>query len=252
MENEETPLISNVDPHDMDICVTAVFPDGTKKVYNFDNNDTVDHMMKLIKNDPSIQIPSGRNLCIMYQAKMLKDSQKFAEISDLPAFSVIIMFRMNQADIHLDSSNNTTELRGFDRLTRMNYTQEQIEEIRQHFHEMRGGLDDADEQKYEAEEEWLPVIFNCDNPLDAFETLDAQRPRRRRHHTHEQRVETVDQVSPSAISTFIFAVAIGIIFGPLSLICFFFSFQDLPGFIGIISGALIHFLLFALHDFKYF
>lgn len=250
MDLAETPLILDQDNHEMDIVITAVLPNGEKHPYNFDSNSTVGDLMKLIKEDSTIEKPADRLLCIMYRGKLLQPAQKFSQIDSVPSYSVIVMFRLNHTESSNDSSNNTTELRGFDRLTRMNYSEEQIQDIRHHFHEMRGGQNESEDQKYEAEEEWLPVIFNCENPLDAFEALDTERPARRRDPvpTHDQ----IEDISPSTLSTFLFAFVIGIIFGPVSLLCFIVSFQDLPGCTGIITGALIHFIIFALNGFSYF
>jgi hypothetical protein len=47
----------------------------------------------------------------------------------------------------------------------MNYTPEQIAEVRREFHTVHGSRNSPIEAQIDIEEEWFPVIFNAENPL---------------------------------------------------------------------------------------
>ncbi|KAH0792521.1 DUF2407 C-terminal domain-containing protein [Histomonas meleagridis] len=65
-----------------------------------------------------------------------------------------------------ENEEEPVELKGFDRISRMGYSPELISTIRTNFHTMNGTLDESDETRLNIEEEWFPVIFNQENPLD--------------------------------------------------------------------------------------
>ncbi|EAX91993.1 hypothetical protein TVAG_001630 [Trichomonas vaginalis G3] len=249
-ESPECPLLTSQELHENDFPVNAVFPDGSRKSYNFTRSTTVGDLIKTIQSDSSVVIPKDKSICIIYRGRILKSVEKFSEIDSVPDYTVTILFRLNKSDIIVDKEDLESELRGFDRLTRMNYTPEQIQEIRLSFHTMRGGLNDTDDQKYEAEEEWLPVIFNSDNPLEAFQAADAERPVQVQNTPRHNEVQINTEISGTIV--FLFALCFGLIFGPFSLLLLFVSFHDVFGIGGLVVGSAINIILYFAFGFSIF
>lgn len=228
------------DNDDSSFPVNAVLPDGTRKSYNFTKETKIGTLVSMIQNDPSVSVPQDKSICIIYHGRILKSTEKFSEVDDTPDYTVTVMFRLNKSNEALSNEDLESELRGFDRLKRMNYTEEQIANIRAHFHLMIGDENMPEDQKNEAEEEWLPAIFNTENPLQAFEAIDAERPVQTqnipREHGHNIHV--------SENHFFIFAVVFGLIFGPASLLCLLISFQDVYGVSGILLGTALNLIIY--------
>ena len=245
MDNQESPLLENQDEHPIDLPVSAVFPDGERKTYHFNKDSTVSELISEIMTDKSIEKPKDKGICIMYHGRILKSTEKFSEIDTIPDFAVSVVFRLNRNAAPSDGQNGEedTELRGFDRLTRMNYTPDQISEIRHQFHFMRGGLNETHEQQLDAEEEWLPVIFNSENPLETLQNADAERPIRTQIRRRHQNYETFHFDQSSFWTTFCIALVLGIVFGPASLLYLLISLQDKAGIAGIAIGVGIHYLI---------
>jgi hypothetical protein len=246
MESKKSPILSS-DSESNNLPINAVFPDGSKKSYNFNSQSTVGNLVQLILSDTDIKKPKDKSICVMYHGRILKSSEKFSEIDTLPDYTVSILFRLckSAAQAEQDQLDNGSILKGFDRLTRMNYSPEQIEEIRHQFHRMRGGLNETRDQQIDAEEEWLPVIFNSENPLETFQTADAERPIQTQNQAHHGRnnYDTFHFEQNSFWINFSIAFILGVLFGPLSALYLFVSLRDKAGIFGIIVGIGVHYLL---------
>ena len=251
MDNQESPLIENQEVREIDLPISAIFPDGERRTYNFNKNSTVSDLISEITSDKSIEKPKDKTICVMYHGRILKSNEKFSEIDSLPDYAVSVLFRLNKSAPPADgqSAQDSTELRGFDRLVRMNLTQDQISELRHEFHRIRGELNMTEEERIEAEEEWLPSILYSDrDPLQIIrQNANIQRPTRRRNN-----YETFHFDQSSFWTTFFIALVLGIVFGPLSLLSLLCSLQDKAGILGITMGVCVHYLLLLLFNVSIF
>lgn len=173
--------------------IHALFPTGDRKDYEIQNTTTVQDLVQMIKDDDSIQKPENRTIAIIYHGKILQPVDILSKIDNLTEYTVHVFYRQisskpsrKQKNSNQGSESNAdavnadddderldSDLRGFDRLTRMNYTQDQIDTIRRHFHSLQGTTNSSPEEQIEAEEEWFPVIFNT-NVLDGGAAGAAQ------------------------------------------------------------------------------
>lgn len=217
----------------------VLFPTGNRIDYDVTTSTSVSDLIQMINEDKSVQKPENRTISLIYHGTILQPTDILSKIDSMPEFTIHVFFRQTTTrkrghkhknehqNTQSTESNSTTEevrdnnadnnnveneennddddrlasdLRGFDRLARMNYTPEQIAEIRRNFHTMQGSLNSSPEAQIEAEEEWFPVIFN-NNVVDggaagaarillgiANNTPNNARPRRQRnrHNTNEE------------------------------------------------------------------
>lgn len=234
----ESPLVDS-EQVDGEFAINAMFPDGQRKMYTFNYESKIQDLIDQIQNDDNIKKPEGRIICAMYRGKILENHEKISDLDSFSGFTVSILFRMPPKEKHLNKKDK--ELKGFDRLERMNYTPQQIQEIRHQFHTMRGSLNDSIENKYNAEEEWLPVIFNSENPLELFRA-EMERPEIPQEEYSDENAPTYEYIAYNRISpgfTFLIGFLLGMIFGPASLFFLIVSYKDTVGISGIISGILL-------------
>jgi len=235
MSGNDSPLLLE-DYRDGDcLSVNAMFPSGLKKKYDLDFGSTVEDLISAILSDRSVEKPPDRTVCLLYHGKILGNNEMLSKIDTIDGFTVSVLFRAtNKVQL---SQSTLQEPRGFDRLQRMNYTPQQIAEIRCQFHLLRGSASENEEDRIEAEDEWFPVIFNSENPLESLQaTLPAVQAPMPRIEMHQNDQE-------STWTTFIIAFVLGIIFGPASFLFLLVALQDRPGIFGILFGIIVHYFL---------
>lgn len=227
------------DIESFELPINALFPNSDKRTYYFNEDSIVQDMIDMIVKDSTIRVPEDRNVKILYHGKVLDDNSRFRDVErDLSSFTVNVLYRREFIQ-EGEKDNGGEELRGFDRLVRMNYTQEEIDDIRRRFHSLHGSTEFNDESRLEAEEEWLPTIFNSDNPLEALRPAGSRRQRVRYVH--------IDPEEPSRWLGFFLSMFIGSIFGILSLLIIFSSYRDKYVVFGVLCGLIINlFLKYAL------
>lgn len=173
----------------------VLFSTGNRVDYEITNETSVNDLIQMISEDKSVQKPENRTIAIIYHGRILQPTDILSKIDTMTEFTVHVFFRQTSThkrshkhkndhqntqntpaadsatttDENRDNNNQEnnddderleSDLRGFDRLTRMNYSPEQIAEIRRSFHTMQGDSNSSPEAQIEAEEEWFPVIFN--------------------------------------------------------------------------------------------
>ena len=214
------------------IKITASFPNSFKKVYLFNHYSKVNDLINEILNDETIFKPKEKEICILYSGKILNPNENFINIEKMNEFTVTILFKLKKMDNLLTID---LEPRGFDRLRRMDFNPQQIEEIRSQFHTIRGTLNESEEQKIEEEDEWFPVIFNSENPLESFQNFLPNNNIPIRNY----------EIRPLEVSnkwtTFSIGIILGLIFGPFSFLFLLISLQDRFGLIGLIFGIILHY-----------
>ncbi|OHT13672.1 hypothetical protein TRFO_16105 [Tritrichomonas foetus] len=258
-----------------EFTINAMFTDGSKRTYSIKRSFTVSDLISNISNDETVTIPPDRTVAIIYRGRILKPTDIWSAIeTNLDDFSVQVCFRVSQT---ASQRPQIQELRGFDRLQRMNYTSEQIAEIRQNFHQMHGTVNDPAESRLDAEDEWFPVIFNQENPLDAFNinlnnlpgnASNANNNNRRNflapitninanNENHLPPNPIVGDIGDeaqesSAMMQLFIGFILGLVFGILSFLVVLVNLRDKHMMIGILIGLGGNFLLSFFYGYPFF
>lgn len=168
--------------------INILFPTGITKNYKIKSDTTVNDLVGLIADDQTVEKPADRSIVVIYHGKILQSNQILSKIDTLSEFTVHIFFRKiiqnpncfrnadNKDEVSAQSEQETLDitnssvnriendlsedLRGFDRLVRMNYTQRQIQKLRKRFHRLQNTENVDPEEQIDMEEEWFPVLFN--------------------------------------------------------------------------------------------
>ena len=145
--------------------ITILLQNGSSTLFQISKSETVLELKKLIEQSDKIDIPEGKSVKLLYLGRVLEENSKLSDIqkSSSNEFTVHCFFKQSISGIHSENSvfdQNSQEPHGFDRLSRMNYTEQQIISIRQQFHRMLNSNHLTHEQQIDVEEEWLPALFN--------------------------------------------------------------------------------------------
>lgn len=231
--------------------VNVMFPTGKRTNYDITKDTTAGDLIKMITEDSSVSHPENRTVAIIYHGRILNPSEIIVKIDTLDEFTIHVFYRAIPQP-HAAPAAPVEELKGFDRLRRMNYERGQIEEIRRNFHVMQGTVNASQEERMEAEEEWFPVLFNQENPL---QDLQLPPPRRQRSRQRNEEAENNPLANPTeaevATTDFFFESAswvrvafgliIGSIFGIGSLVFMLISFHDKSFVLGLVIGTCAHY-----------
>ena len=220
--------------------INILLPNGKKLKFDIDNNLTVGNLIKQIELDSNVIIPQGRQISIIYGGKILENNQILSKIEKMEEFSVHVFYRPLPGNPLI--TEEIHEIKGFDRLLRMNYSREQIEEFRHSFHLLHNSLSEPNNIQVDLEEEWFPVIFNQENPLEAL-NLPPSPPRNEENDNY-------DEDQPPWIN-FLLGLILGLIFGISSVIFMVISLHNKWLVFGLIAGTtlsltLSHYLGFSI------
>jgi hypothetical protein len=234
-------------PPAQNLTLTVLFPTGDRISYDLTKETTVSELIRLIRDDPQAKKPANRNIVIIYQGRILQSTDVLSSVESQDEFTVHAFFRAIRVD-----APNPEDLRGFDRLARMNYTPEQIAELRRNFHVLHGTTDGTRDAQLDAEEEWCPVIFNHENPL---QDLQLPAPAGRRQRNANPLVNNEGEEEELAVGQgertldnfpslkFVCGMVMGLIFGVGSLVFLLIALQDGPFMLGLFSGTCAHYAL---------
>lgn len=147
--------------------VTVLFVNGDRRMYEIPENSTVDELVSIILKDTTISIPIDKTVTILYLGRLLNGDDRFTDLEDFHEFTVNCFFRKKSeklAEIQVEEP----DLRGFERLSRLNYSADQIRSIRNQFHSINGSQNMTVSEQADIEEEWFPAIFDevTGNTLD--------------------------------------------------------------------------------------
>jgi hypothetical protein len=186
---------------------------------------------------------------MIYHGRILQNDEVISRLDSLDGFTLHVFFKV-VAHERESESVGTADVRGFDRLARMNYTPDQIARIREGFHVMHGTGDATQEERIEAEEEWFPVLFNHEVPLqdlaplrELFGLRDRIRP-----PVNQNEREGIEDIPPedefnlqSRWIRALFGFLVGGIFGIGSLIFLLVSLNDIWFLMGLFLGTMLHY-----------
>ena len=233
-ENREFPIIH------------VLLPTGNRVDFQPNQDSKISDVIEMIQNDDSIKKPENRKICIIYGGRILSKDEQVLKIGTLDEFTLHVFFRANQQKTAQESFE--LELKGFDRLSRMDYSREQIADIRNNFHRLQGTLGASMEERMGAEEEWFPVIFNHENPLDDLQMyIPSLNHQNRQTESIDQNTDDGDDLdtysSVNPLLRFVFGFMMGIMFGIGSVLFILISQNDTPVFVGLFTGITSHYTL---------
>lgn len=225
--------------------VHLLLPTGARVTYDITKKTTVSDIIARLSEDPSVTHPPDRTITLLYRGRILKPNRKIARLDSLDEFTVQVFYR---APRHREEAQPEaplpSDLRGFDRLRRMNVPDSYIEQVRREFHEMNGTQNATAEERLALEEEWFPVIFDPENPMSPLTLpLTRRQQRRQRRESDEEELEfgNGDGIRLSA------GLALGLLFGVGSLVFVVVAIRDRWFLIGLFAGACAHYVVrFAL------
>lgn len=188
--------------------VHLMIPTGGRVTYDVTKDTTISDLIVRIRSDPAISNPPDRTISLIYRGRVLNEAEKVCEIDSLDEFTIHVFYRAVRSPEAPPPPVNS-ELRGFDRLLRMNYSQNEISDLRHRFHSMHGTLDATGDARLELEEEWFPVIFNQENPL---EDLRIRRGNDGRENTTPLDPIEEEEIPPSFLQ-FLTGLTVGVLLG---------------------------------------
>ena len=149
------------------LTIHVLLPNSEKVTYEIPNDESVQYLIDLMLKDEKVKVPQNKIISIIYRGRILKPEEILSHFDSLKEFSVHAFFKLDPSRIEENTeeteNSETTEfheLRGFDRLRRMNLSAEQIATLRRNFHALNNTTDSPINEQIDLEEEWLPTIFN--------------------------------------------------------------------------------------------
>lgn len=143
-----------------DYEISAQFQDGKVITYQLPNNSKVSDLIQQIQADKGVTIPTDRTVSVLYLGHFLDPADSFSKIEPNKTFTVNIFFRRPPNSVSFEPGPLASDVRGFDRLRRAGYTDSQIIEFRQNFHNYHHSENQTADERIELEEEWLPALFS--------------------------------------------------------------------------------------------
>lgn len=171
--------------------ITALFQDGKSRLYQLNNDAKVSDLMHVIEKDDEVKIPKNRSLNILYLGRFLDPSTQINKIEQSTQFTVNCFFRANKNSTNNDESVPLeSELRGFDRLSRMGYNPGQIRDFRENFHRFNSSLNLSENARIDLEEEWFPALFSGDEVPQFFTPINQNQ---NQNQNQEDETEGINQ-----------------------------------------------------------
>ena len=223
--------------------IHLMLPTGARLTYDITKKTTVADIVARLSEDSAVTHPPDRRITLIYRGRVLKPRKKIAKLDTLDEFTIQVFYRAAEREAPAAEANGA-DLRGFDRLRRMNVSDSYIENIRRQFHAVHGSQDAPAEQRIELEEEWFPVIFNQENPMLPFVLPgDQQEPGRRQapgilNNEEEQELE----FGTGAWLHLAVGLSLGGLFGVGSLVCVVIAPRDRWFLIGLFAGSCLHYI----------
>jgi hypothetical protein len=182
-------------------------------------------------------VPANRSVVLIYRGRIFQPQDVVVSLDSLDQFTIHALFRADRA-AGVAGDGAATDLRGFDRLARMNYSPQQIAQLRDNFHAMRGTRQARAEARMEAEEEWFPVLFNNDNPVQVLQQPEAP--------PAPDGLEPIAGEEPYVLDRyprvkFGLGVFLGALFGIAGLVFMFMPRSDTTLFGGLFLGGCLHY-----------
>jgi len=217
--------------------VTFFYPNGYKDHIELADTLLICQIIDqlLVKN--AEMIPKEHSPRLIYKGRILSGNESLNSLEMEEEFTIHVFFQIKSQN---SDPIDIIELRGFQRLFRMNFTAERIEMLQYIFHERYGSLDRSEEERILLEDEWFPILFNQiinNDNLDAFEIPNNN--------------ENTQDINDSPYISFVLGTFLGLIFGLASLSFSIIFYQNKWILFGQGFGTLINVsILFYLGIFR--
>jgi hypothetical protein len=230
-----------LDPSDLR-TVKILLPTGDRIPFEITSTTTVSDLTDSLSRDPRHFVPPNRSVVLIYHGRILQSNDLLSSLDSLPEFTIHALFRPISGPTAFEG--DASELRGFDRLARMNYSAAEIARLRDNFHTMQGTVHANREAQIEAEDEWFPVIFNNENPIQNLQLPVVRQPvveqGRREAEVEEEEPYTLDRYPWAKFALGLF---LGTFFGPAAVIFMLMPRSDRVFFAGLFLGASFQFVI---------
>lgn len=118
-------------------------------------DDTTEDLITAITSSRDLQMSEGQSLRLIAMGKILQTSDKLKQYAYTNELVVQCSIRKERQETE---DSQTEIVTGFDRLTRIGYTAEQIRELRRVFHSIHNTENSTQTEQLELEDEWVPAI----------------------------------------------------------------------------------------------
>lgn len=224
--------------------VTVLFTDGKKINIEIKPLNTVKDLIASIQQDPTIIIPQNANPIILYHGKIINQDEQLGNLESMDEFTVHCFFKVIKLEEDHEKKNSIElDLRGFDRLQRLNYSREQIDRIRTNFRNIQQNEGEInEEEQIEIEDEWFPALFTTELPLDSIfeETDDIDLPAAPSNLSRP--------VWNKSLLFFALGFFIGYFFGIGSFIFAFLTIRNKKTLVGVLFGSFIHYACIVMNN----
>ena len=217
--------------------VSVIFTNGKRAEFSVDSSMKVQDFLDLIKKDQSIDDKPNSTISILYHGKIVDTGQILGDLDSMDEFSVHCFFRTIK-NTNKSQELDDLDLKGFDRLQRMNYTTEQIATIRQNFRSLQGINQQNEDEMLEIEDEWFPALFSEELPLDPFlddmEEIEIE-------HTQTRNGRSASLWNMFQIC-FLCGFLLGYLLGAGALLFMFLTVRNKKLLFGIFIGTCFHYM----------
>ena len=227
--------------------IHLMLPTGARLTYDITRRTTVADVVARLSADPAVTHPPDRTIVLIYRGRVLKPRKRIAKLDTLDEFTIQVFYRAEREAPAAEAIG--ADLRGFDRLRRMNVSDSYIEDIRRRFHAVHGSQDAPPEQRIELEEEWFPVIFNPENPMLPPTDLLGLQPQPVTGQQQDQQAPAILQNEEEEMEFGTAAglhlsvgLSLGVIFGVGALVFVVITPGDRWFLIGLFAGSCLHYI----------
>ena len=151
-----------------ELTITVLFQNGARSVYTMNSTETAAALLERVKSDPSARLAPDQVPKLLFLGRIIQPTDILGVISTSTEFTVQCF---GQRERNSEAQPAAEPVKGFDRLTRVGYTAEQIAELRNAFHTVGRTSRLSQEEQLELEDEWVPALTLEGSPAAALRTI---------------------------------------------------------------------------------
>jgi hypothetical protein len=172
-----------------DLSVSVNFQDTRRLSYTLPRSSTVSDLLVCVQSDSRAPSPPDRVAQFIFLGHILRPDQCLGDLSPSPEFTVQCFWRgaAPPAPVAVDHPAD----RGFDRLSRVGYSPEQIADMRRIFHRLQRTADVERGAQLALEDDWVPAVTVAGSPIAAIRLMQTTAG-----HDDETRLEEVRTLQP--------------------------------------------------------
>jgi hypothetical protein len=176
---------------DSGLSVTVFFSDGNRTTYALSTTATGSTLISQIRSDPTLSRYADHTLLLLFLGHIISPEQVISSLSSSSELSVQCFARAPRPSTPVRSFNDDP-VQGFDRLSRANYTPEQIARLRSVFHSVNYSANLPDVDRFALEDEWVPAITLAGSPVAAIRVIQLMQD----SPSNPRPIRTVQTVEP--------------------------------------------------------